>query len=410
MFTDYQFTVKDRFLKYVSFGTNSDETSHTSPSTPGQLALAHHLEKELGDMGIADVLLDEHGYVYGKLPANTDKKTDAIGFLAHLDTSSAVNGDNIKPIVHENFNGAEITLPGDPEQVITHKDSPELKAMKGCTIITSDGTSLLGADDKCGVAAIMDALHYLSTHPEVQHGDIYVCFNPDEEIAKGVEHINLTRFSPANAFTLDGPGKGFIESESFSADRMTITFHGRNIHPGYAKGIMVNSIKPASRFIDSLPSDTLSPETTEGREGYVHCVSCSGNEEQTTLEFIIRDFDTGNLAQHEALLETLANEAAKAFPGSSCTTQVHEQYRNMREVVDQYPEILRKAEQAMRALGLKPEYKFIRGGTDGSHLSFMGIPTPNLSSGQHSIHAKTEWACVEEMEIAVQVIVGICKI
>jgi tripeptide aminopeptidase len=316
----------------------------------------------------------------------------------------------IKPLVHENYTGEEIILPGDPSQIITHQDCPELKAMKGCTLITSDGTSLLGADDKCGIATIMDALHYLTTHSEVEHGDIYVCFNPDEEIARGVNHINLELFSPKYAYTLDGPGKGFIESESFSADRMTITFHGRNIHPGYAKDIMVNAIKAAATFLDSLPKDTLSPETTEGREGYVHCLSVTGNEEQTSLEFIIRDFDTDKLATHESFLEKLANEAVKKYPGSSCNTRVQEQYRNMREVVDQYPEVLQKAEQAMRGLNLKPEYKYIRGGTDGSHLSFMGIPTPNLSSGQHSIHSKTEWACVEEMETAVQVIVGICEV
>lgn len=410
MFDDkYKFTCVDRFLKYVTYDTQSDEESTSFPSSAKQLVLLKDLAIELKELGLADAALDEHGYVMATLPSNTDKKVPAIGFIAHADTSPAVSGANVKAMIHHNYQGGDIPLPMDG-QVIRAEDNPDLKNMLGYDIITSDGSTLLGADNKCGVAEIIDAVNYLLTHPEVKHGTIKICFTPDEEVGRGTEKFDVKKFGADFAYTVDGQTRGEVETETFSADAMVITFQGKNIHPGYAKGKMVNAVRVAASFLESLPKDTLSPETTEGREGYVHCYSINGAEEQTTLKFIIRDFEDDKLKEFEDFLSKLADETIKKFPGARVTTQVIEQYRNMRHVLDKFPQVGQNAFEAMEQLGMKPILSPIRGGTDGSRLSFMGLPTPNIFAGEHSFHSKVEWVSIQDMEMAVRLIVTIARI
>jgi tripeptide aminopeptidase len=294
--------------------------------------------------------MDEHGYVIATLPSNTDKDVPVIGFIAHVDTSPAVTGEGVSPVIHKNYQGGDIKLPNDPNQVIEVKNNPELKEMKGFDIITTDGTTLLGADNKAGVSEIMDAMNYLVQHPEVKHGTIKVCFTPDEEVGRGTEKFDVKKFGAKFAYTVDGSARGEVESETFSADGVNIKIHGKNIHPGYAKGKMVNSIKVAAEFINSLPKDRLSPETTENREGYVHCTSFTGNEEITALKFIIRDFDTPKLKEYEDYLKKLAEEIVAKYPGARLEFDVVEQYRNMKEIIDQHPEVIEYAKEAMDRL------------------------------------------------------------
>ncbi len=405
----YQFTCVKRFLKYAKYDTQSDEESTSFPSTEKQKILSKDLAEELKQMGLSDAHMDEWGYVMATLPANTDKKVDPIAFIAHVDTSPAVTGANVNPVIRRNYQGGDIPLENGG-LVIKESENPDLKNMIGFDIITSDGSTLLGADNKAGVAEIMDAINYLLTHPEIKHGDIKVCFTPDEEVGRGTEKIDLKKLGAKFAYTVDGSSRGEIETETFSADAVVIKFFGKNIHPGYAKEIMINSIKMASAFIDSLPKDTLSPETTEKREGYVHCTSINGNEELTTLKFIIRDFETPKLKEYEEILKKLAEDTVAKFPGARMEFQVIEQYRNMIEVLKNHPQVMEYAVEAMKRLSIEPIMQPIRGGTDGSRLSFMGLPTPNIFAGEHSFHSQVEWVAVQDMQEAVKLIVEISKV
>jgi tripeptide aminopeptidase len=402
----YQYTCVDRFLKYVKVDTQSDEESASFPSTEKQKNLSKALAEELKQMGLKDAHMDEWGYVMATLPSNTSKNVDPIAFIAHVDTSPAVTGKDVNPVINKNYQGGDIKLKNGG-WVIKISDNPELKDMIGYDIITTDGTTLLGADNKAGVAEIMDAVNYWLKHPEVKHGTIKICFTPDEEVGRGTEKIDLKKLSAKYAYTVDGSAKGEIETETFSADMMVIKFIGKNIHPGYAKGQMINSIKIASSFIDSLPKDKLSPETTEKREGYVHCTSINGNEELSTLKFIIRSFETPDLKKFEEIMKDLANKAVAKYPGSKVGFEVIEQYRNMKEVLDKHPQVETYAIEALKRLNIKPIMHPIRGGTDGSRLSFMGLPTPNIFAGEHSFHSQLEWVAVQDMCDAVKFIIEI---
>ena len=405
----YQFTCVERFLKYVKYDTQSDEESTSFPSTEKQKILSKDLAEELKQMGLQDAHMDEWGYVMATLPANTGKNVPAIGFIAHVDTSPAVTGANVNPVIHKNYQGGDIKLQHD-NQVIKAVENPDLANMIGYDIITTDGTTLLGADNKCGVAEIVDAVNYLLKHPEVKHGPIKVCFTPDEEVGRGTEKFDVKKFGAVAAYTIDGQSRGEVESETFSADAVVVKFLGKNIHPGYAKGKMINSVKVATDFIESLPKDSLSPETTDGREGYVHCTNFNGNEELTVVKFIIRDFITSKLKDYEAILKDLAEKTVRKFPGSRMEFEVVEQYRNMKEILDKHPQVAGNAIDAMKRMGIEPILSPIRGGTDGSRLSFMGLPTPNIFAGEHSFHSKLEWVAVQDMEMVVKIIVEIAGI
>ena len=405
----YKFTCVDRFLKYVKYDTQSDEDSTTFPSTEKQKILSKDLAEELKKMGLDDAHLDEWGYVMATLPSNTSKKVDPISFIAHVDTSPAVTGKDVNPVINKNYQGGDIKLKTGG-WVIKESENPDLKNMKGFDIITTDGSTLLGADNKAGVAEIMDAVNYFLSHPEVKHGPIKICFTPDEEVGRGTEKIDLNKLDAKYAYTVDGSSRGEVEIETFSADAVNVTFTGKNIHPGYAKGIMINSLKVAAAFVDSLPKDKLSPETTEKREGYFHPTTMSGNEEKTVVKFIIRDFETPKLKELEDILKDLAEKAVAKFPGSKLDFEVIEQYRNMREMLDKHPQVYEYAFEAMKNLDIEPITHPIRGGTDGSRLSFMGLPTPNIFAGEHSFHSQLEWVAVQDMEMAVKVIVEIAKV
>ncbi|MGK9368358.1 peptidase T [Melioribacter sp. Ez-97] len=407
---NYKFTAVDRFLKYVKIETTSDEESTSFPSDPKQLELSKLLVEELKEIGMQDVEMDEYGYVMATLPSNVDKDVPTIGFIAHVDTSPAVSGKDVKPVIHKNYQGGDIVLPGDSSKVIKADENPELKDMIGFDIITSDGTTLLGADDKAGIAEIIDAMNYLIQHPEIKHGKIRVCFTPDEEVGRGAEKFNVKRFGAKYAYTIDGSTRGEVETETFSADAVVIKFHGKNVHPGYAKDKMINAIKIAANFIDMLPKDRLSPETTEKREGYVHPTSVTGNETETVVKFIIRDFDADKLKEYESMLKELAEKAVANYPGSSFDFEVIEQYRNMKYVLDQHPQVEAYAIEALNRLGIKPIKSAIRGGTDGARLSYMGLPTPNLFAGGHNFHAYTEYIAVQDIEAAVKMIVTLAQI
>lgn len=406
---NYNFTCVERFLRYVKIDTQSDENSKNFPSTEKQKDLARLLVKELKEMGVENAVMDECGYVTATIESNINKKIPVIAFISHMDTSPAVSGKNVKPIIHKNYQGGDIKLPNE-NIIIYESENPDLKELIGSDIITSDGTTLLGADNKAGVAEIMDAVNYLLTHPEVKHGTIKVCFTPDEEVGRGTEKFNVKTFGADYAYTIDGQTRGEVEIETFSANGMTIIFHGKNIHPGYAKGILINSIKAASFFINLLPKDTLSPETTEKKEGYVHCYSIEGNEEETTLKFIVRDFNSKKLKEYENLLINNCEKTTKFFPGLRFTIERIEQYRNMKEVLDYHPKVYEFAFEAVERIGIKPKLNVIRGGTDGARLSFMGLPTPNIFAGEHSFHSKSEWIAVDDMKLAVKTIIEITKI
>ncbi len=406
---NYKFTCVDRFLKYVKYDTQSDEESESFPSSEKQKILSQDLANGLKEMGLEDAHMDEWGYVMATLPSNTDKEVDPIAFIAHVDTSPAVTGENVIPIIRKNYQGGDIKLENGG-WVIKESENPDLKNMKGFDIITTDGTTLLGADNKAGVAEIMDAVAYLLAHPEVKHGPVKICFTPDEETGRGTEKIDLDKLGAKYAYTIDGSSRGEVEIETFSADAVNINIIGKNIHPGYAKGIMVNSMKVAAHFIDNLPKDKLSPETTEKREGYFHPVAMNGNEEKTTIKFIIRDFNTSNLKKFEDLLKNIAEESIAKFPGAKLEFEVIEQYRNMKEVLDNHPQVYEYAYETMKNLDIEPITHPIRGGTDGSRLSFMGLPTPNIFAGEHSFHSQLEWVAVQDMEMAVKVIVELAQV
>jgi len=404
-------TVLDRFLRYVRYDTQSDEQSTTYPSTEKQLVLLHDLAAELRGIGLADAAMDEHGYVMATIPATTKKTgVPTIGFIAHVDTSPEMPGANVKPIVHRAYDGRDLVLPDDPAAVLRLADNPDLRDQLGHDIVTASGSTLLGADDKAGVAEIVTAAEHLTAHPDIPHGPIRIAFTPDEEVGRGTKHFDVARFGAACAYTLDGGTRGEIEVESFSADALTVTFHGFNTHPGYAKGRMVNAIKVAAAFIDRLPKDSLSPETTGGHDGFVHPYVVQASVERTSVRLIVRDFVTAGLRDKEAMLEQLARDACARFPGARPDVAVDEQYRNMKEVLDRRPEIADYAREAIRLAGLEPRSRPIRGGTDGSRLSFMGLPTPNLFAGEHNFHSRLEWVSVQDMEKAVEVIVNVARI
>jgi tripeptide aminopeptidase len=404
-------TVLDRFLRYVRYDTQSDERSKTYPSTDKQLVLLRDLAEELRALGLTDAAIDEHGYVMATIPATTRKaNVPTIGFIAHADTSPEMPGAGVTPIVHRAYDGRDLVLPDDPAVVLRAAEIPLLAEQIGNDIVTASGTTLLGADNKAGVAEIVTAAAHLISHPEIPHGPIRIGFTPDEEVGRGTEHFDVARFGAACAYTMDGGRRGEIEIESFSADAITVTFHGFNTHPGYAKGRMVNAIKVAAAFIDRLPNDSLSPETTEGYDGFVHPYVIQASVERTSVRLLLRDFVTAGLRDKQALIERLAHDAAAAFPGARVETKVEESYRNMREVLDQHPQIADYARDAIRRVGLEPHTQPIRGGTDGSRLSFMGLPTPNLFAGEHNFHSRLEWVSVQDMEKAVDVIVELARI
>lgn len=404
-------TVLDRFLRYVTFDTQSSETSTTYPSTPGQLVLLRALVDELQALGVADAAMDSHGYVMATIPATTTKTTvPVIGFVAHVDTSPEMSGAGVRPIVHRAYDGRDLVLPDDPTAVLRVADAPYLGECLGHDIVTASGTTLLGADNKSGVAEIMTAAAYLMAHPEIPHGAIRLAFTPDEEVGHGTDHFDVARFGARYAYTMDGGQRGELEYESFSADAITLTFRGFNTHPGYARGRMVNAIKLAARFIERLPSDSVSPETTAGREGFVHPYVVQASVDRTSVKLLLRDFDTAELARKAAWLRALAQEVVDAVPGAAVDVETQTQYRNMREVLDQHPLVVAHARRAITRVGLTPRERPIRGGTDGSRLSFMGLPTPNLFAGEQNFHSRLEWVSVQDMEKAVEVIVELARV
>jgi tripeptide aminopeptidase len=404
-------SVLDRFLRYVQFDTQSDERSTSYPSTDKQLVLLRALVDELRAIGLADAEMDEHGYVMATIPATTTKAgVPTIGFIAHVDTSPEMSGAGVKPIVHRTWDGRDIVLPDAPDAVLRLDDIPALGEQVGHDIVTASGTTLLGADNKAGVAEIVTAAEYLVAHPEIPHGPIRIAFTPDEEVGRGTQHFDVAKFGATCAYTMDGGLRGEVETESFSADAMTVTFHGFNTHPGYAKGRMVNAIKVAALFIASLPPDRLSPETTEGQDGFVHPYVVQASVESTSVRLLIRDFDTAGLATKEQMLDELARAAAALHPGARCETTIEQSYRNMKEVLDRTPGIAEYACEAVRRAGLEVRRRSIRGGTDGSRLSFMGLPTPNIFAGEHNFHSRLEWVSVQDMEKAVEVIVHLARI
>ena len=404
-------SVLDRFLRYVTVDTQSSETSTTYPSTPGQLVLLRALVDELQALGVTDAAMDAHGYVMATIPATSTKPTvPVIGFVAHVDTSPEMSGVGVRPIVHRAYDGRDLVLPDDPTAVLRVADAPYLGECLGHDIVTASGTTLLGADNKSGVAEIVTAAAYLMAHPEIPHGAIRLAFTPDEEVGHGTDHFDVARFGARYAYTMDGGQRGELEYESFSADAITLTFRGFNTHPGYARGRMVNAIKLAARFIDRLPPDHLSPETTADRDGFVHPYVVQASVDRTSVKLLLRDFDTAELARKAAWLQALAQEVVDAVPGAAVDVETQTQYRNMREVLDQHPLVVAHARQAIARVGLTPRERPIRGGTDGSRLSFMGLPTPNIFAGEQNFHSRLEWVSVQDMEKAVEVIVELAKV
>ncbi|MGP8216516.1 MAG: peptidase T [Bacteroidia bacterium] len=403
-------SVTDRFLRYVKIDTQSDPESPTVPSTARQKNLGKVLVEELKAMGIKDAELDEHGYVYATIPATSSKKIPVLCFCSHMDTSPDCSGANVNPVIHKNYKGENIQLPNDKTQVLTPAAHPDLNNQKGNDIITADGTTLLGADNKAGLAEIMAAAEYLMKHPEVKHGKIRILFTPDEEIGRGVDKADMKKLGAEFGYTMDGESLGHIEAENFSADAVNIIINGVSAHPGFAKGQMESAIKIAGAIIDKLPKDKLSPESTEGMEGFVHPTSVAGSIEQATIKFIIRDFVTEGLKQKEDMLREITEKVIKDYPNSTFEFKVIEQYRNMKAVIDKHPQVIKYAEEAMKRSGIKSHPQAIRGGTDGARLSFMGMPCPNIFAGEHAFHGKQEWVSVQDMQKAAEVIVNICGV
>jgi tripeptide aminopeptidase len=403
-------TVTERFLRYVAIDTQSNPASSSCPSTEKQKDLGRLLARELQAMGLSDAHLDEHGYVYATIPANSDKQVPVICFCSHMDTSPDCTGTNVKPQLVRNYRGGDIVLPADPTQIIRAVDHPALADQLGNDIITTDGTTLLGADNKAGIAEIMDAAQFLMQNPQIRHGAIRILFTPDEEIGRGVDKVDLKKLGADAAYTIDGETVGNLEDETFSADGVTITVEGVSTHPGFAKGKMEHAIKIAAAIVDRLPRDTCSPETTEGREGFLHPISISGTLETSTLGLIVRDFTDAGLQEKELLLESIVREVMRDYPHSTYRLDIKQQYRNMKQVIDAHPEIVDNAIEAIRRAGVTPVRTSIRGGTDGSRLSFMGVPCPNIFAGEHAFHSRLEWVSVQDMEKAVQTIVHLAMI
>jgi tripeptide aminopeptidase len=407
---NFTHTVTERFLRYVTIDTQSDPASPASPSTEKQKDLGRVLAAELKAIGVADAHLDDYGYVYGTIPATTTKKVPVICFCSHMDTSPDVTGKDVKPQIVKDYRGGDITLPGDTSQVIRFTEHPALKNQIGNDIITTDGTTLLGADNKAGVAEIMDAAYFFINNPDVKHGTIKILFTPDEEIGRGVDNVDIKKLGAEFGYTMDGESAGCIEDETFSADGATITINGVSAHPGYAKGKMEHAIKIAAAIVERLPKEGCSPETTSGKQGFLHPIGIEGALEQATLSFIVRDFTEDGLKEKEDLLEGIVKDVMKDYPRSTYKFEVREQYRNMKQVIDRHPHILEYAIEAIRRAGLRPMRTAIRGGTDGSRLSFMGLPCPNIFAGEHAFHSRLEWVSRQDMEKAVQTIVHLAMI
>lgn len=404
------YTVKERFIKYVKYDTQSDYNSTLVPSTAKQKILSAELVKELLAMGVADAHLDEFGYVFGTIPSNTKKNVPVICFCSHVDTSPDCSGAGVKPIVHTNYSGEDLVLPDDKTVIIKMDEHPDLKAQIGNDLITASGTTLLGADNKAGVAEIMDAVNFFMQNPEIKHGEIKILFTPDEEIGRGVNHLDVKKLGADFGYTIDGETLGSFEDETFSADGMQVKIKGVSAHPGFAKGKMQSAIKIAGEIIFALPKDRLSPESTTDKQGFIHPVEVKGQVEEAVIDFIVRDFDDGNLLAHEDELKAICNGVLKNYPGASVEFVIEEQYRNMKKVVAAHPNVSAFALKAIERAGLKPIKRSIRGGTDGSRLSFMGLPCPNIFAGEHAFHSKQEWVSVQDMEAAVRTIINLAMI
>ncbi|MFI5133910.1 MAG: peptidase T [Chitinophagales bacterium] len=410
MFKKYSFTAADRFLRYVQIDTQSDPQSSSYPTSEKQKNLSKILAEELKQMGLKDAHTDEWGYVYATIPSNTDKKTPVICFCAHVDTAPDCSGTDVKPIVHNNYQGQDIVLPDDPTQVLRVSEYPYLQTQTGNDIITASGKTLLGADDKAGVAEIMDLANFLTTNKNVRHGEIKILFTPDEEVGKGTAKVDLKKLGADFGYTLDGGEAGSLEDETFSADAVQVIIHGVISHPGYAKGKMVNAMKIAGEILAALPKDRLSPESTDGKRGFIHPVRIEGIAEKCSIDFIIRDFETPGLKKKEDYLRTQIEELLRTYPKASFEFNVTEQYRNMKEVLDLHPQVVEYAKEAISRAGLNLKMESIRGGTDGSKLSFMGMPCPNLFAGEQAIHSKLEFISVQDMNKAVETMVHLAQI
>jgi len=410
MFNSYKFTVTDRFLNYVQIDTQSDPDSPTCPSTEKQKNLGKLLVEELISIGINDAHLDEHGYVYATIAANTDKNVPVLCFCSHMDTSPDCSGKDVKPVVHKQYDGGIIKFSANAGIALDPMAHPDLKNQIGNDIITADGTTLLGADNKAGLAEIMDAANYFISHPEIKHGKIRILFTPDEEIGRGVDKVDINKLGANYGYTMDGESLGHIEDETFSADGAVLTIQGVSTHPGFAKGKMESAIKIAADIIASLPKDSLSPETTEKMEGFVHPLAINGSIEEAIIKFIIRGFDNETLVKNAEVIRQVSNAVIVNYPNSSYKLETFEQYRNMKEVLLQHPKVVDYAVEAVRRAGLTPIKESIRGGTDGSRLSFIGLPCPNIFAGEHAFHSKLEWVSSQDMQKAVETIVHLCII
>ncbi|MBX9782916.1 MAG: peptidase T [Chitinophagaceae bacterium] len=400
----------ERLMRYVQTDTQSDPESNTYPTTEKQKNLSLMLADELKGVGIADAHMDEYGYVYATIPSNSSKDVPVVCFCSHVDTAPDCSGTNVKPLLHENYDGSDIKLPDDTTQIISAAKYSYLNKHIGKDIITASGRTLLGADDKAGVSIIMSTAAYLMQHPEIKHGAIKLLFTPDEEVGKGTAKVNMQKLGAAVGYTLDGGEPGTLEDETFSADGVKMIIHGVSAHPGYAKNTMINAVKIAAAIIDALPKQEWSPETTEKREGFVHPLSINGIAEKVNIDFIVRDFTVSGLQQHEARLKTIAEGIMKQYPGCSMEFIVTEQYRNMKEVLDQRPQIVAHAEEAYKRCGFTIVKEPIRGGTDGSRLSYMGLPCPNLFTGMQAIHSKHEWIGVQDMEEATRMLIELVQV
>lgn len=408
---DYQFTVANRFMEYAKIDTEADPNSTTFPSTLKQKDLGKLLVIELLAMGVEDAEMDEWGYVYATIPASEGaEKVPTICFCAHMDTAPDCSGKDVKPILHKNYSGAPIVLPDDQTQVITIERHPYLIEKIGDDLITASGLTLLGADDKAGVACIMDFANFMINNSTIQHGKIKILFTPDEEVGRGVDHIDMDRLNADYGYTLDGGTLGSLEDESFSADAVEIIINGVSAHPGYAKNKLVNALKVAADFLEQLPKDAWSPETTEGREGFVHPTAVSGIMEKATIKFIIRDHQTAKLKEYEDRLKEMLDTVVAKYSGVTSSFIVKEQYRNMKEIIQTVPFVTDYAIEAMKRAGVEPKPVIIRGGTDGSRLSFMGLPCPNLFTGEMAIHSKHEYVSVQDMQKAVKTMVHLVQI
>ena len=406
----FDYTVLERFLRYATIDTQSDPDSPDTPSTDKQKELGRLLVHELREIGLADAELDAHGYVYATLPATSRKAVPVVCFCSHMDTSPECPGAGVKPQIVRNYQGGDIVLPGDPSQVIRAAEHPALAKQIGHDIVTSDGTTLLGADNKAGLAEIVDAMRFLVQHPEIPHGTIKLLFTPDEEIGRGVDKVDLGRLGADVAYTIDGETAGQVEDETFSADAVTVTVRGVSAHPGFAKGVMENAVRIAARIVDGLPRDRCSPETTEARDGFIYPLKIEAELDTAVLRFLLRDFTEAGLREKAALLETTVGKVMQDFPRSSCRFEVKQQYRNMKEVLDRHPRVVENAMEAVRRAGLAPVRASIRGGTDGSRLSYMGLPCPNIFAGEHAFHSRLEWVSVQDMQAAVRTIVHLATV